>query len=170
DAGPGFVAAGLRSYQREMEAWEAAAAQKLPELRQDAETLREIMNRQLDDVERTQKGFSLFGKQEKLRQAWGKGTDSLYSYLAAGMKVQAIGHLQRRELLRELTDQFRKVITLPLRRLEQMQAAFTQEAADLEKTWKEMAASSPSVNGKVYFEPEPPSSQGTVSQVYFQLL
>ena len=128
------------------------------------------MNRQIDEVERAEKGFNPFNKREKVRQAWEKVTGQLYAYLTAEMKTQAITHLQRRDLLREAAGQFRKTTTLALRRLDQMQAAFSQEAADLEKTWKEMAASSPSVNGKVYFEAEPPSSQGTVTQEYFQLL
>ncbi len=166
EGGPGFVAAVLRQYLQEMESWPETAQRTLPEYRQDTESLRDILNGQIDEVERDQKGFS-FNKKQKLRQGWETVAVSLYSYLSAELKTQTSQHLQRQELLRELVEQYRKVTAPILKRLDQMQVAFSQEAAELERSWKELAKASPSVNGKVYFDAEPPASQGTVTREYF---
>jgi len=170
DGGPGFVAAALRKHLLNMEGWSDVAQNRLPESQQDARALRDILEHHLDEVEKAQKGFNPFGKQEKVRAAWEAVGHSLNNYLEAEIKTQTVSHLTRRNYVRERIDQYRKLTTVLLRRLEQMQAAFNQEAAELERVWKAMAASSPTVNGRVYFQAEPPAPTGTIGEEYFSLL
>jgi hypothetical protein len=170
DGGPGFVAEALKQYMSRMEAWAATAQTNLPETQQDARSLRDILDHHLNELESTQKSLMPFGKKEKLKNGWEAVTTGLRAYMEAEVKTQALNHLQRRDLIREMLEQYRRVTTTRIRRLEQMQSAFLQEASELEKQAKDMAASSPSVNGRVYFDAEPPSPRGTVTEEYFNLL
>jgi hypothetical protein len=170
DGGPGYVSAALRQFLTEMEGWTVSAETVLPEARQDTETLRSMLDREIEEVQKLERSPLVWNKQEKLRKAWGDVTQHLYPYLAAELKTQTISHIQRRDMVRQTIDQFRKVTAAVQRRLDQMQAAFTQEGAELEKAWKDLAALSPSVNGKAYFEAEPPAPRGTVTEEYFKLL
>jgi hypothetical protein len=169
ESGPGFVATVLRGFLQEMEAWARTAQDALPRYQQDAKTLREILDQQIEEVERSQAGFG-WNKREKLRHGWEGVTDRIDSYLAAEMRAQTINHLQRRDIVREMVEQYRKVVALLLQRMDQMLAAFKQEAAVQETQAKDLAAFSPRVNGKVYFEPEPPAARGTVTEEYYKLL
>jgi hypothetical protein len=170
DGGPGWVAAQLRSGQESRTGWDAAAARAAAEARQDADSLRAILDRELEEAEQIQKAFMPFGKREKLRQAWERVSQQLFAYLAAETRTQALSHLQRRDLLRQLAERHRNSVAPLLRRLDRMQAAFSQESHALEARWREMAASSPSVNGKAYFDAEPPAARGTLSEEYYKLL
>jgi hypothetical protein len=170
DGGPGFVVEALKHYLRSMENWADAAQTNLPEQQQDARALRDILDHHVDELDRIQKSFNPMGKKEKLRHAWDAVSSSLQSYLEAETKTQTISHLQRHDYVREMIDQYRRVTVTLLRRLEQMQTAFSQTSADLERRWKEMAASSPSVNGRVYFQAEPPAPRGTVTEDYYNML
>jgi hypothetical protein len=169
DGGPGFVASVLKQTVAQMEGWSDEAARRLPELRQDAETLRSMVDQGLTEVEQAERGFA-WNKKEKVKKAWEEWTGQLYPYLAAEVKTQAVQLLQRKDLLRQLAEGRKTLVAQLVRRLEQMQAAFAQEGAALDAQWKELAASSPSVNGKSYFEAEPPTPAGTVTEEYFKLL
>ncbi|MGV3721919.1 MAG: tubulin-like doman-containing protein, partial [Actinomycetota bacterium] len=170
DGGPSFVAALLRKYLAEMEAWAEKGHATLPEARQDTESLRSMLDREIDEVEKLEKNPLVWNKRDKLREAWDEVTKQLYSYLQAELKTQTISQVQRRDLVPQMVDQYRRVTALLLRRLDQIQAAFNQEAAEQERLWKELAAISPGVNGKVYFESEPPAARGTVTEEYYKLL
>jgi hypothetical protein len=170
DGGPSFVAALLRRYLSEMEAWAERADTTLPEARQDTESLRSMLDREIDEVEKLEKNPLVWNKRERLREAWNEVTRQLYTYLQAELKTQTLSQLQRRELVPRMVEQYRRVTALLLRRLDQMQAAFSQEGTEQERLWTELAAISPSVNGKVYFEAEPPAARGTVTEEYYKLL
>lgn len=170
DGGPSFVAALFRRHLADMEQWAERAQTTLPEARQDTETLRSMLDREIEEVEKLEKNPLVWGKREKLRQAWDDVTKQLYAYLQAELRTQTLSQLQRRDLARQVVEHYRRVTALLLRRLDQMQAAFTQEGAEHERRWKELAAISPSVNGKVYFDAEPPAARGTVTEEYYKLL
>jgi len=170
DGGPGAVAEALKQSLRDIESWAVEAQANLAECQQDARSLRAMLDEQIAEVERIQNARFMLGKGEKLAEGWQAVEPQMKAYLAAEMRAQAINHLQRRNLIGEMAEQYRRATAAILRRLEQMQAGFEQEAADLEARWKQMAASSPSVNGRVYFEAEPPAPRGTVTEEYFNLL
>lgn len=169
DGGPGFLASTLRNYLNEMESWAERAQHEQPRFRQDSESLREILNRQIEEIERIQKSFD-FRKKEKLKHGWEGLTQSISSYLATEINMQTLNHMERRQLIREMVEHYRKITAPLLRRLDQIHAAFSQEATRLERQWKDLAQSCPSINGKVYFEAEPPAAAGTVTRDYFNLL
>ncbi len=170
EGGPAFISAVLRRLEHEIEAWGSAAGTAGPASRQDADTYRSMLDRALDDAEKLQNSPLVWNKKDRLKEAWQGISQNLYPYLQAEMKTQAVGHLDRAAALRDLLDQIRQVNAPRLRRLDQIQAAFTQEGAEHEKRWRELAAASPSINGKVTFEPEPPQPRGTVTEEYFRLL
>lgn len=170
EGGPGFVKGVIDAAQREMDGWSATVASMQPAARQDADSLRGMRDDQLAGIEEIEGKLLVWNKREKLRDAWEAAIPQLEAYLAAELRAQALSHLQRRDLLREPAEQLRKVTAIPARRLESISAAFEQETSVLDRAWREMSASSPSVNGKVYFEPEPPAATGTVTDEYYKLL
>lgn len=170
DGGPGVVAAVLRKYVEGMETWAQEAQQNLAEYRQDSRSMREILDQQLGEVERIQGSANPFGKSQRLREAWEDVVQKLNSYIETETRMQAVTHLQRRDMVREMVDRYRAVTTLVIDRLDALRSAFVQAAGELEDEWKAMAAASPSVNGRAYFDPEPPAARGTVSQEYFNML
>lgn len=169
-AGPGFLAAALKQAAVELDRWLTALDSMLPEARQDAESLRSFLDRELGEVEKLEGNLLVWNKRDKLRTAWDEAAQQLYAWLTAETRTAALQHIQRRRLVQELAEQHRRTTTLPARRLDQVHAAFSQEATALEQEWKELAAFSPAVNGKAYFDAEPPHSPGTVSEEYFKLL
>ncbi len=170
DGGPGFVAAVLKEQLRRMEAWAREAQETLPEARQDAKSLREIMLEQIADVERIEESRNPFGRAEKLKHGWTVITESVNSYLQTELKMQAMNHLQRRELIAEMLNKTRQSTAVLLRRLDAMQSAFAQKAAAGNDAWRMMAAEKPPINGQVYFDAEPPAARGTVTDEYYNLL
>lgn len=170
NGGPRHVAEALKQRLRSMEAWAVEAQANLPEQQQDARSLRAMLDEQIDEVERIQNARFMLGKGEKLAEGWRSVEEQMRAYLAAELRAQAVNHLHRQNLIGELAEQYRRVTAVALRRLEQMQAGFEQEAAEQEARWRQMAASAPEVNGRVYFEAEPPSPRGTVTEEYFNLL
>ncbi len=168
--GPGLISAVTRQFLADLEQWSEKAQTALPEQRQDAEMMRDILNRQLDEIEKVQNNPLVWNKRDRLRQSWETASGQINSYLNTELRIQAATHVQRKDVIREMVDQYRKLTAPLLRRLDQIQAAFGQEATELEGAWKELAAQSPSVNGKVYFDAEPPSPRGTVTEEYYKLL
>ncbi|MCC6730231.1 MAG: hypothetical protein IT208_12915 [Chthonomonadales bacterium] len=169
EGGPGLCAAAVRQFLSSVEGWSTATSDVLAAGGQDSRTKRDILDRQIDEVERGQKGFG-WGKREKLRRGWQELLPRIESYLAAETRTQSLNHIQRRDSLRAVAEQYRRVTAVVLRRLDQVQAAFLQETTEQERRWKPLAASSPSVNGKVYFDAEPPAARGTVTEEYYALL
>ncbi len=170
DGGPGFVSAVLEEQMRRMEAWAREAQDNLQEYRQDSKSLRETLDEQIAEVERIQNSHMLFGKKEKLKHGWEGVTQSAHSYLQTELRTQATTHLQRREMIGQLLEKYRQSTALLMRRLKTMQSAFTQTAVGWKDTWHEMAQDQPPVNGKVYFEAEPPAPRGTITEEYYNLL
>ncbi len=170
EGGPGFVAAVLKEQMRRMETWGREAQTNLQEYRQDAKSLRETMEDQIAEVERIRNTRNPLGKKEKLKNGWELVTNSVQAYLQTELRTQATSHLQRREMIGEMLDKYRQATALLVRRLETMQAAFGQAAAGWNDAWRKMAHDKPPVNGKVYFEAEPPSSRGTITEEYYNLL
>jgi hypothetical protein len=170
DGGPGFVAAVLEEQMTRMEAWAREAQDNLQEYRQDSKSLRGTLDEQIAEVERIQNSHMLFGKNEKLKHAWEGLTKSLNAYLQTEMRTQATTHLQRREMVGQMLDRYRQGTALLMRRLKAMQTAFSQTAVVWSAAWREMAQDKPPINGKVYFEPEPPTPRGTVTEEYYNLL
>jgi hypothetical protein len=170
DGGPSFVSAQLRRFMAEMESWSERAHTTLPEARQDTETMRSLLDREIEEVEKLEKNPLVWGKKDKLRQEWEGVTKQLYAYLQAELKTQTISQVQRRDLVRQMVEHYRRVTALLLRRMDQLQAAFSQEGTEQDRFWRELASISPSVNGKVYFDSEPPAARGTVSDEYYKLL
>ena len=78
--------------------------------------------------------------------------------------------MQRREMIGQMLDTYRQATAVLMRRLKAMQAAFSQTAIGWNDAWREMAQDKPPINGKVYFEPEPPAPRGTVTEEYYNLL
>lgn len=169
DGGPAFVAEVMRQAVNGVEGNLAAIQVELAASSQDSRTMREILDRQIDDIERGQRGFR-FNKRGKLRRGWQNLLDQLRSYLASEARTQALNHIQRLELLRAIGDQYRTTTATILRRLDAVLAAFTQEASEQDRRWRQLAASSPTVNGRVYFDAEPPAARGTVTEEYYNLL
>lgn len=170
EGGPGFVIESLRRVLHNVEDWEKQAQETLPEQRRDADALRDMLEAKITEAERIQSSPFVFRKDEKLWAAWEEAHAQTRSYLERETHAQAITHIQRRAMVGAVAAQYRKVTALLQRRLEQMESAFTQESGALEEQWKRMAARTPTVNGRVYFDPEPPAPQGTLSQEYFNLL
>jgi hypothetical protein len=170
DAGPGFVAAVLEEQMRRMETWAREAQDNLQEYRQDSKSLRATLDEQIAEVERIQNSHMLFGKNDKLKHAWETATRSLNAYLQTELRTQATTHLQRREMVGQMLDRYRQGTALLMRRLKAMQTAFSQTAVGWNAVWREMAQDRPPINGKVYFEPEPPTPRGTVTEEYYNLL
>lgn len=170
EGGPGMVAEALRQCLQRMEAWTLTVQKDLTEAQQDARSLREILDQHLSEMDRVQRSPLPFGKKQRTKEAWEAVVGSLRNYLAAEEKAQSLLHLQRREMVREVMDHYRRLTATQIRRLEQMQSALLQIASELERQAADMAASSPSVNGRAYFDPEPPSPRGTVTEEYYNLL
>jgi len=169
EGGPAFVAEVIRRTIDSVEIFLSGMHDVMAASAQDTRTMREILDRQIDDIERSQRGFS-FGKRTKLRRGWQALLEQLYTYLESETRTQALNHIQRLELLRAIGDQYRRTTVSLLRRLDTIRDAFTQEASEHDRRWRQLAASSPSINGKVYFDPEPPASRGTVTEEYYNLL
>ncbi len=170
DGGPGFLAAALRGTVTTLQAWDASTRDLGPAARQDADSLRSLVDRQFEEVEKVESALLVWNRKEKLREGWEELMSQLQAYLQVEIRAQALAHLQRRDLLATLTDHATRTSTLMAQRLEQIHAAFQQEAGELARSWMERASQTPGVNGKVYFEPEPPAAPGTVTREYYQLL
>ncbi len=170
DGGPGFVAAVLEEKAKRLEAWSREAQDNLGEYRQDSKSLRETLEEQLAEAERVQNSHNPFGKKEKLNEAWSHVSRSAAEYMQTELKTQGSTHLQRRDMIGQILERHRTSTGILLRRLEVMQAAFSQTAAGMNDAWKQMARDIPTVNGHVYFDAEPPAARGTVTDEYYNLL
>jgi len=170
DGGPAFVAAVLAEKASRLEAWSREAQDVLPEARQDSKSLREALDEQLAAAERIQNSHNPFGKKEKLADAWEQVARALADYTQAELKTQGATHLQRRDMVGKILEQHNLSTGILLRRLDVMQAAFSQTSTGLNDTWQEMSRDVPTVNGHVYFDAEPPSPRGTVTEEYYNML
>ncbi|MCW3096380.1 MAG: hypothetical protein JWL77_1998 [Chthonomonadaceae bacterium] len=170
EGGPGLVAAVLEEQMRRMEEWARQAQDNLQESRQDSQSLRATLDEQITEVERIQNSHMLFGKNDKLKHAWEGLNKSLNAYLQTELRTQATTHIQRREMVGQMLERYRQATALLMRRLKAMQTAFSQTAIGWNAVWREMAQDKPPINGKVYFESEPPTPRGTVTEEYYNLL
>ncbi len=170
DGGPAYVSAVLAEKAKRLETWAREAEDLLPEARQDSKSLRETLDEQLAAAERVQNSHNPFGKKEKLAEAWDQVSRALDDFLQAEMKTQGATQLQRRDMIGQILAQHNTSTTILLRRLDTMQAAFSQIATGYRDAWKAMSADIPAVNGHIYFDPEPPAPRGTVTEEYYNML
>jgi Tubulin like len=170
DGGPAFVAAVLEERLRKLQGAGAWLQESLPEYMQDSRSLKSVLDEELAAAEEVQNSHNPFGKKDRLAAAWGRVASALEAYLKNELKTQTAGHLQRRDRLSQLADRHKNACAILIRRLDGMQAAFSQAAAGLNDAWKAMSADVPSVNGLVYFDAEPPAPRGTVTEEYYSLL
>lgn len=169
--GPGFVLKVLRGYIEKMEAWAKERDRRLPDLQEDARSLRQRMDESLEAMEKIERSKNPFaGNKEKLRHEWEVVNRSAEQWLEMEVQVRAFGFMEQRDTLNAIIKQLRNVTATRVRRLEKMEAAFQQEANRLDALWRKKAQEVPVMNGVVYFTPETSRQAGTVTQRYYEQL
>jgi hypothetical protein len=173
DAGPRFVIDVLGQFLRHMEAWAESAQNQLPVAEDDTKTLRAQIDAYLAELEALEKqGWfdKVFGRRKQLDPRWHEVVSKVEHYFKEEIKTQTIGYLQRRNIVREMVEQYKRATALPLRRLAVLDEAYAQLAARHGDAWRERATAAPRANGKVLFEAHSDPARGTVAEVYYQML
>jgi hypothetical protein len=170
EGGPGFLHGAITTALAELLSWGGRASREARPARQEADSHRELLEDELREVEKAERHWWPFGKQRRIREAWGRTRPVLESYLRELTRAEVLNHLVRERTFEELHSVLRRETALLARRLERINAAFQQEQSGLAERWVLLTRTTPSVNGRVYFDAEPPEPRGTVTREYYELL
>jgi hypothetical protein len=167
--GPRLLAQVLSQYVDEIKNWSTQASDSLAEQQVAASVLEETMNGTIEKAEKA--GNKLFCKRRRLRKAWQGFDEQLNDYVSRGaLRLRARNMLSSQEYLKRYEEQVLMHTKRLIVRLEAMATAFASEGRRCEEQYKEMAKMSPTVNGRVFFDPANEVDDGTVGEEYVRLL